>query len=191
VAGREVARKTRIEGLRLWLTATAVMVASVLGPAIEAGASQGLGTPANPLVLGCGAEASTPNAVPQKPSPGDLAAGPLIIPGGRNLATADPSGYGEHGQYKVPFIVKMGATVTVIVGPSARGYVRIDNPYSPVGPVTAVTYRACAHTAGFYAQSFVFEGGRTRGCVPLTVKAAPTGTVRRLTVSLLAGNCQR
>jgi hypothetical protein len=43
--------------------------------------------------------------VPRQPRPGDLAVGPLIIPNGKRLAAADPAGWGEHGDYKVPFIV--------------------------------------------------------------------------------------
>lgn len=146
------------------------------------------GTPGDPLVLGCSAEAWAPEPVPQKPRPGDLATGPLIIPGGKRLAGANPSGYGEHGSYKIPVIVKLGATVTVTIGSSARGYVRIENPHSTVGAVTAITYHACAHMAGFFPQSFVFRQGRTRGCVPLMVRT-PAAAVRRLEVSLFAGPC--
>jgi hypothetical protein len=148
------------------------------------------GSAGHPVLFGC-AEESFPGAgssVPQRPQPGDLAIGPLIIPGGQRLATADPAGYGEHGSYKIPFVVPMGATVTVTIEPPARGHVVISNPYAPAG-VTAATYHPCAHVAGFYAQGFTFTGGQTRGCVPLDVTVAGQARVRHVTLSLFAGSC--
>ena len=146
------------------------------------------GSPGHPVVFGCAEESFTEAGIPQRPQPGDLAIGPLIIPGGQRLATGDPSGYGEHGSYKIPFIVTMGATVTVTVEPPARGHVVISNPYAPAG-VAAATYRPCAHVAGFYAQGFAFTDGQVRGCVPLGVTAAGQPRVRRVTLSLFAGAC--
>src|SRR5689334_13029414 len=146
------------------------------------------GSPGHPVVFGC-AEESFPGGgatAPQRPQPGDLAIGPLIIPGGQRLATADPASYGEHGSYKIPFIVPMGATVTVTIDPPARGHVVISNPYAPAG-VTAATYRPCPHVRGFYAQGFTFTDGQIRGCVPLEVKAGDRA--RRVTLSLFAGSC--
>jgi hypothetical protein len=148
------------------------------------------GSPGHPVVFGCAEESfggDTP--VQQRPQPGDLAIGPLIIFEGRQLATADPAGYGQHGSYpKVPFIVTMGATVTVTIDPPARGHVVISNPYAPAG-VTAATYRSCPHVAGFYAQGFAFTDGRVRGCVPLEVKAGGQPRIRRVMLSLFAGPC--
>jgi hypothetical protein len=170
----------------------AVATASVIPvTAAQAWARAKPGTPGDPVVLGCNAEAMAPQPAPQVPGPADLAAGPLIIPGGKLLAGADPGGYGQHGSYKVPFIIKMGASVTVTIEAPGRRYVRIENPYSPVGPVTAVTYHACPDVAGFYAQSFVFRQGRSRGCVPLAVKPVPGTAVRQLMVSLFAGKCPK
>lgn len=146
------------------------------------------GSPGHPVVFGCAEESFTEAGIPQRPQPGDLAIGPLIIPGGQRLATGDPSGYGEHGSYKIPFIVTMGSTVTVTIEPPARGHVVISNPYAPAG-VTAATYRPCAHVAGFYAQGFAFTGGQVRGCVPLEVTAAGQPRGRRVTLSLFAGSC--
>jgi hypothetical protein len=148
------------------------------------------GSPGHPVVFSC-AEESFPGGgatVPQRPRPGDLAIGSLIIPGGQRLATADPAGYGEHGSYKIPVIVPMGATVTVTIDPPARGHVVISNPYTPAG-VTAATYRPCAHVAGFYAQGFAFTSGQVRGCVPLEVRSGGQPQVRRVTLSLFAGSC--
>jgi hypothetical protein len=140
-------------------------------------------------VFSCAEESFSGDAtMAQRPEPGDLAIGPLIITGGQRLATADPAGYGEHGSYKVPFIVTEGATVTVTIAPPARGQVMISSPYAPAG-VTAATYRSCARVAGFFAQGFAFTGGRTRGCVPLDVKVGDQPRVRRVTLSLFAGSC--
>jgi hypothetical protein len=148
------------------------------------------GSPGHPVVFGCAEESflSPGSRVPQRPQPGDLAIGSLIIPGGQRLATADPAGYGEHGSYKIPFVVPMGATVTVTIDPPARGHVVISNPYAPAG-VTAATYRPCPHIAGFYAQGFAFTGGQVRGCVPLEVRSGGQSQVRRVTLSLFAGPC--
>src|ERR1039457_3611458 len=123
--------------------------------AAKAPPSTRLGRPANPLVLTC-ADESFPGApsspVPQTPQRGDLVVGPLFIVEGKVLADAGPAGYGEHGRYKVPIIVKMGRTVTMTIAPPARGEVVIDNPYSPVGGVVSATYHSCANEAGFFAQ---------------------------------------
>ena len=143
----------------------------------------------HPVVFSCAEESfSGDSAVPQRPQPGDLAIGPLIIPGGQRLATADPAGYGDHGSYKIPFIVTMGATVTVTIDPPARGRVVISNPYAPAG-VTTATYRSCPHVAGFFAQDLAFTGGQARGCVPLEVQAGGSVLVRHVTLSLFAGSC--
>jgi hypothetical protein len=101
---------------------------------------------------------------------------------------ADPAGYGEHGRYKIPFIVTMGATVTVTIDPPARGHVVISNPYAPAG-VTAATYRPCPHQVGFFPQGFAFTDGQIRGCVPLEVKVGGQPQIRRVTLSLFAGSC--
>jgi hypothetical protein len=147
------------------------------------------GNPDRPAVFSCAEESfSGGSPAPQRPQPGDLVVGSLIIPGGQRLATADPAGYGEHGSYKIPLIVRPGATITVTIDPPARGHVVISNPYAP-GGVTAATYRSCARVAGFFAQSFAFTGGQTRGCVPLEVQAGGQPRARHVTLSLFAGPC--
>jgi hypothetical protein len=146
------------------------------------------GSPGNPQVFSCDAEAFTDPPVPQQPQPGDLAVGPLVIVSGKKLANADPAGFGEHGSYKIPFFVPRGSTVTVTIDPPARGHVVIDNPHAPHG-VTAATYRPCANVTGFYAQSFAFTNGQIRGCVPLEVRVAGQARVQRVTLSLFAGSC--
>jgi hypothetical protein len=150
------------------------------------------GSPGNPLLLSCAQESFTEAPVPQQPQPGDLVIGPLFIVNGKRLATANPAGYGDHGSYKIPFIVTMGSTVTVTIAAPARGQVVIDNPYadlSGVGGVTAATYRSCSREAGFFAQGFAFTRGQTRGCVPLDVRIGHKPQVHRVTLSLFAGSC--
>jgi hypothetical protein len=148
-----------------------------------------VGSPGHPVVFGCAEQSfSGDTVIPGRPQPGDLAIGPLIIPGGQRLATADPAGYGEHGSYKIPFIVTMGATVTVTIDPPARGHVVISNSYVSAG-VTAATYRPCPHQVGFFPQYLAFTGGQVRGCVPLEVQAGGQPQARRVTLSLFAGSC--
>jgi hypothetical protein len=148
------------------------------------------GSPGNPQVFSCAEESFAGNPMPQMPEPGDLAVGPLVIISGKKVATGDPSGWGDHGRYKIPFMVTMGSTVTVTIDPPARGHVVIDNPYAPHG-VTAATYRPCPHVAGFYAQGFTFTNGQVRGCVPLEVRVGDQARVHRVTLSLFAGSCAR
>ena len=146
------------------------------------------GSPGNPMVFSCGEESFTNDPVPQQPQPGDLAVGPLVIFNARQLATGNPSDWGEHGSYKIPIMVTMGSTVTVTINPPARGHVVIDNRYAPHG-VTAATYRSCPDVTGFYAQGFAFTDGRIRGCVPLAVRVGGQARVQRVTLSLFAGSC--
>jgi hypothetical protein len=144
------------------------------------------GSPGNPQVFSCAEESFLGGPMP--PMPGDLAVGPLVIISGKAVATGDPSGFGEHGSYKIPFFVPRGSTVTVTIDPPARGHVVIDNPYARHG-VTAATYRPCANVAGFYAQGFAFTDGRIRGCVPLEVRVGGQARLQRVTLSLFAGSC--
>jgi len=146
-----------------------------------------LGGPGNPLTLSCADEAFPG---PTKPARADLVIGPLFIINGKLLATAKPAGFGEHGSYKIPLALRPGSMAIVTIGASARGQVFIDNPDSPVGGVTAASYRSCAHSGGFYAQGFTFTHGRVRGCVPLDVRIGHESRVRHVTLSLFAGLCR-
>ena len=150
-----------------------------------------IGSPGNPLLLSC-ADESFPGypdpPVSLQPQPGDLVVGPLIIVGGERLATASPAGYGEHGSYKIPVIVRPGSTVTMSIAAPARGQVVIANPDSPVGGVAAASYQSCPHATGFFAQGFAFTRGQTRGCVPLDVSSGQS-QARHVTLSLFAGSC--
>src|SRR5262249_38061420 len=68
---------------------------------------------------------------PATSGPHDLAIGPMYFPAGLALATHTPAwwGYvpfGRHGRfYKLPLVVRPGATVTMTIGASARGHVLI------------------------------------------------------------------
>ncbi len=121
------------------------------------------GSPGNPFVLSCGQEAFPDPPVQQRPRPGDLVIGPLFIVNGRELATADPAGFGDHGAYKIPLVLALGSTATVTIAPAARGHVVIDNPYARlrgVRDLVAATYRACSRRPGFFAQGFGPRGYR-------------------------------
>jgi hypothetical protein len=149
-----------------------------------------LGTPGRPLMLSCSEQSV---AGPVTPGPGDVVVGPLYILNARN--SGDPSGAGsapQHG-YKYPIAVAPGATVTMMIAASARGHVVIDNPYGPPAGVVAASYRACqpGQQQGWtvFVQGFTFTDGRTRGCVPLTVRIGRDARIRHVTVSLYAGPC--
>jgi hypothetical protein len=151
-----------------------------------------VGSPGNPLLLSCADESFPGNGDPPaslQPQPGDLVVGSVIIVGGERLAEASPASYGDGGSYKIPIIVRPGATVTMSIGASARGQVVISNPDSPVGGVTAASYQPCSRTPGFFAQSFAFTGGQARGCVPLEVSSGHQSQARHVTLSLFAGAC--
>jgi hypothetical protein len=80
-----------------------------------------------------------------------------------------------------------------MIAASARGHVVIENPYGPPAGVVAATYRACQprQQQGWtvFVQDFTFADGRTRGCVPLTVRIGRETQIRHVIVSLYAGSC--
>jgi len=149
-----------------------------------------VGTPGRPLMLSCSDKSA---AGPVTPGRGDLVVGPLYIINARN--SVDPNGAGPAPQhwYKYPIAVAPGATATVMIAASARGHVVITNPHGPSPGVVAASYRACrpGHERGWtvFVQGFTFTDGRTRGCVPLTVRIGRGPRIRRVTVSLYAGPC--
>jgi hypothetical protein len=124
-----------------------------------------------------------------------VAVGPLIIVNGSRLFKADTAPQFPWSS-KTPFIVADGATVTVTVAGPARGRFVIDNPYADtagIGPLTSVTYHACAHQNGngFFAQGFAFTHGPVLGCVPLDVRIGSQSLVRHVTVMLAGRSCTR
>jgi hypothetical protein len=158
-----------------------------------------LGSPGNPLVLPCAAEAwpGYPDLpASATPGPRDLAAGPMYFAGGLALATETPARYGyapfgRHGRfYKFGLVVRPGATVTVTIGASARGHAVIGLAVNGSDRgVTAATYHACRKAGGFFAQGFAFTHPPFRGCVPLDVTADGQAQVRHITLSLFARSC--
>jgi hypothetical protein len=128
-------------------------------------------------------------AGPSVPAPGDLIVGPLDIVAGKTLATANPSGYGDPSNYKVPIAVRSGAIVTITIAAQAQAHVVIKNPYGPSGGATTASYHPCPAGWTVFAQGFAFTDGRIRGCVPLDVTIAGQPSPRRITVSLFAGSC--
>ena len=157
------------------------------------------GSPGNPLVLSCAAEAWP--GYPDRPAPvtagpHDLAIGPMYFAGALALATETPARYGyapfgRHGRfYKFGVVVRPGATVTVTVGASARGHAVIALAVNGSDRgVTSATYHACRQAGGFYAQGFAFTRPPFRGCVPLDVTVRGQARVRHVTLSLFAGSC--
>jgi hypothetical protein len=169
------------------IAATATLV-STIGGGLPATNRLTRGSSGNPVVLSCDQTSNPPVA----PRPGDLVVGPLWIMNARD--SADPNGAGPSPShaYKYPIGVRPGATVTMMIAPTARGHVVIENPYVQFG-VTAATYRACppSSSAGWsvFAQGLAFTDGRTHGCVPLTVLAGRKTRIRHVTISLYAGHC--
>ncbi len=158
-------------------------------PSAHSSPSGPVGSPGNPLMLSCTGQSVGPAGA--LPAPDDLVTGPLDILSGKKLATADPAGYGDRGEYKVPVAIGPGATVTVMIAPQARGRVVIDNSYGPAGGVAAATYHSCPAGWTVFIQGFAFPDHRARGCVPLDVQADSQPRTLHLTVSLFAGTCAR
>ena len=119
----------------------------------------------------------------------------MYFPAGLALATHTPAwwGYapfGRHGRfYKLPLVVRPGATVTMTIGASARGHVMIDVGGDMPGGVTSATYHACRKAGGFYAQGFAFTRPPFHGCVPLDVTFGGQAQARHVTLSMFAGPC--
>ncbi|HEY2553323.1 MAG TPA: hypothetical protein VGI64_22385 [Streptosporangiaceae bacterium] len=131
--------------------------------------------------------------MPSRPRQQDLAIGPVYIVNGNLLAAANPRGYGDHGVYKIPLVVRAGSTATVMIATPARGHVLIDIPAARsqgLRGVTAITYHSCPDQ-GFFPQGFVFIRRPYRGCVPLEVTSGSRPAIRHGTLSLFAGRCGR
>jgi hypothetical protein len=167
------------------IAATATLVVTVAG---GGPVPRPQGSAANPMVFTCD-QTSNP---PSRPRRGDLVVGPLWLINARD--SVDPKGAGPKPphEYKYPIGVRPGATVTMMIAPPARGHVVIDNPYASSG-VSAATYRACSPGSSpgwsIFVQGFAFTDGRTRGCVPLTVRTGRQTQIRHVTISLYAGHC--
>lgn len=158
-----------------------------------------IGSPGNPVILGCDAEAWDGAPAPPAPvtaGPQDLAVGPMYFAGARHLATETPaqeggSPYGRDGMFfKFGVVVRPAATVTVTIGASARGHVVIVKAVNGSDlAMTSATYHACREPGGFYPQGFAFTHPPFRGCVPLDVTVGGQAQVLHVTLSLFAGSC--
>ncbi|SRR6266851_2586140 len=78
-------------------------------PSARSSPSGPVGSPGNPLMLSCTGQSLGPAGA--LPAPDDLITGPLDVLSGKKLATADPAGYGDRGEYKIPVAIGPGATV--------------------------------------------------------------------------------
>lgn len=151
-----------------------------------------LGSLANPRILNCAnrnawfpGERSGPFPI----GPDDLVAGPLIIPGLRAWADADPRWYGYDGRFKAGIVVRAGATATLSIpadyhhaagllyGTATRG------ARSPLEADHAIKLMACAdHDTPFPGMLFVPR----RQHVPLLIRPE-TAPAAREVVSFFAG----
>jgi len=152
-----------------------------------------VGSPGNPVILSCDAEAWS--GAPDPPAP--VTPGPQDLAVARGLATETAaqygnSPYGRDGRFvKFGVVVRPGATVTVTIGASARGHVVIVKAVNGSDlAMTSATYHACSTAGGFYAQGFAFTHPPFRGCVPLDVSVGGEAQVRHVTLSLFAGACR-
>jgi hypothetical protein len=130
---------------------------------------------------------------PYRPDRTDLAVGPLLIPGLRSWARAEPVSLGQDHQFKVGVLVRKGQTATLSI-PAAfqrvAGLLYAEGARSAQVPVEAdhaVTFTACAdHHTPFVGGFFVLEPR----CVPLEIRPAGGRPVRAV-ISFFAGNCPR
>ena len=174
------------------LVAAAVVLIAATATLVTIGGGRPLprkqGSAAFPVVFTCD-QTSNP---PLKPRRGDLVVGPLWFINARDSVGPKGAGPNPPHEYKYPIGVRPGATVTMMIAPRARGHVVIDNPYV-ASDVTAATYRACLPSSSpgwsVFVEGFAFTDGRTRGCVPLTVRTGRKTPIRHVTVSLYAGHC--
>ncbi|MEU2616275.1 hypothetical protein ABZ570_32640 [Micromonospora sp. NPDC007271] len=142
-----------------------------------------------PVTCGPG-EAHMTEPTPTPPGPDDVVAGPVIWRGLKAMATGDPASFGyqdaDGGHYKVGVGVQAGTTVTVMIGPEARG--RAGLKYGQAWgyrPVEGVRFAACPDGDTWFVGGFFVKGRR---CVPLDVTADGSRPVR-VVVSLFAGRC--
>ncbi|SNT30707.1 hypothetical protein SAMN05443665_102312 [Actinomadura meyerae] len=150
------------------------------------------GSLANPRVMNCAnRNASFPGerSGPVKTGPDDLVVEPLIIPGLRGWADADPAGHGSGGRYKVGVVVRAGKTATLSVPDEYReaaGLLYADAASAARTPAEAdhaITFSACpGHDTPF--PGFLFVPRRQR--VPLLVQPEG-GEPTREVVSFFAG----
>ena len=128
---------------------------------------------------------------PFRPGRTDLTVGPLLIPGLRSWATAQPGQFEEDHQFKVGVQVRKGETATLVVpAPFQRvaGLLYAEPSRlaeTPAQADHAVTFTACAdHHTPVIGGFFVLAPR----CVPLESRPAGGRPVRQV-VSFFAGDC--
>ncbi|MGW5417109.1 hypothetical protein [Actinomadura geliboluensis] len=169
-------------------------------PATAAPATTAPGTPAtaapgshaNPRIMNCAnrnAWFPEERSGPVKAGPDDLVVEPLLIPGLRGWADADPVRYGNKGRYKVGVVVRAGKTATLSIPAEYReaaGLLYSDaarDARTPAEADHAITFSACAdHDTPFPGMLFVPRRQR----VPLIVQPAEKQPTREV-VSFFAG----
>ncbi|MEU8263372.1 hypothetical protein AB0C02_22430 [Micromonospora sp. NPDC048999] len=170
---------------------TASPAATVATPADVAIAAAGPEADEVPRPVSCGpGEAHTTEPTPTPPGPDDVVAGPVIWRGLKAMATGDPASFGyqdaEGGHYKVGVGIRAGTTVTVMIGPEARGHAGLKYGQAwGFRPVEGVRFTACPDDDTWFVGGFFVEEHR---CVPLDVTAEGAQPVR-VVVSLFAGAC--
>lgn len=150
------------------------------------------GSLANPRIMNCAnrnAWFPEERSGPVKAGPDDLVVEPLLIPGLRGWADADPVRYGNQGRYKVGVVVRAGKTATLSIPAEYReaaGLLYSDaarDARTPAEADHAITFSACAgHDTPFPGMLFVPRRQR----VPLIVQPAGRQPTREV-VSFFAG----
>ncbi|MFG1856662.1 hypothetical protein ACGFJT_32850 [Actinomadura geliboluensis] len=150
------------------------------------------GSLANPRIMNCAnrnAWFPEERSGPVKAGPDDLVVEPLLIPGLRGWADADPVRYGNQGRYKVGVVVRAGKTATLSIPAEYReaaGLLYSDaarDARTPAEADHAITFSACAdHDTPFPGMLFVPRRQR----VPLIVQPAGKQPTREV-VSFFAG----
>ncbi|MBO2458999.1 hypothetical protein [Actinomadura violacea] len=152
------------------------------------------GGPANPRVLDCenrGVSFPEEDDGPYRTGPDDLVAGPLIIPGLRAWADADPAAYGRDGRYKVAVVMRAGTSATLSIPAEHHRDAGLlyaaaaRDARTPLQADHAITFTACAgHDTIFPGLMFVPR--RTE--VPLLVRPLrpASGAAVREVVSFFA-----
>jgi len=135
-------------------------------------------------------EAHMTEPTPTPSGPDDVVVGPVVWRGLKAMATGDPAAFGyqdaDGGHYKIGVGIQAGATVTVMIGPEARGYAGLKYGQAwGYRPVEGVRFSACPDDDTWFVGGFFVKGHR---CVPLDVTAEGAPPVR-VVVSLFAGPC--
>jgi hypothetical protein len=118
------------------------------------------------------------------PTADDIVAGPLLWPGLRTWATADPQSMGANDNYKLGAVVQAGSSVTVTVAPEARAYAGLAYGQQwSYTPAAAITFQACDKFDTAFVGGFHVVGQR---CVPFDIREGDQPPTR-VVVSFFTG----